>query len=66
VLVSQNITENEIFFNRKTGGPSPRVGKPGGVVVHGGPRIGAQPGLTGALAGQRHIAPKLIVRAPMA
>jgi hypothetical protein len=45
VYISRNITENEIFFNRKLSGPSPRVSRPGGAMVHGGP---AAPSSTGA------------------
>jgi hypothetical protein len=39
--------ENEISFNRKTGGPSPWADRPSGAMVHGGPRVGARPGLAG-------------------
>jgi hypothetical protein len=35
-------------------------------MVHGGPRAGARPGLTGEFTGQHHAAPKLTVRSPIA
>jgi hypothetical protein len=66
VYVSQNIIENKIFFNRKTSGPGPRVGRPGGTMVHGGPWARMWQGLAGELAVRCHMAPKLTARAPMA
>jgi hypothetical protein len=67
VLVSWNITENEILFNKeKIGGPSPRVGSLSGAMVHGGQRAWAQPGLTGELAWHHHTTPKLTTRAAIA